>query len=61
MYKRQEYGWDWSYHAFREWPGWSLEHADLPVDKGRHVPDGGTARVAVLKGWFQRNQRPLAP
>lgn len=21
-----EYGWDWTYHAFREWPGWSVEH-----------------------------------
>lgn len=21
-----EYGWDWTYHAFREWPPWSLEH-----------------------------------
>ncbi len=20
------YGWDWCYHAFREWPGWSVEH-----------------------------------
>ena len=22
----REYGWDWTYHAFREWPGWSVEH-----------------------------------
>lgn len=21
-----EYGWDWTYHAFREWNGWSVEH-----------------------------------
>ncbi|MBM4049484.1 MAG: glycoside hydrolase family 5 protein, partial [Planctomycetes bacterium] len=21
-------GWDWSYHAFREWSGWSVEHGD---------------------------------
>ena len=21
-----EYGWDWCYHAFREWAGWSVEH-----------------------------------
>ena len=20
------YGWDWTYHAFREWSGWSVEH-----------------------------------
>ncbi len=22
----EEYGWDWTYHAFREWAGWSVEH-----------------------------------
>ena len=22
----EEYGWDWTYHAFREWHGWSVEH-----------------------------------
>lgn len=22
----EEYGWNWSYHAFREWSGWSVEH-----------------------------------
>ncbi|MGB9602347.1 MAG: glycosyl hydrolase family 5, partial [Limisphaerales bacterium] len=22
----EEYGWDWCYHAFREWDGWSVEH-----------------------------------
>ena len=22
----EEYGWDWTYHAFREWQGWSVEH-----------------------------------
>lgn len=21
----EEYGWDWSYHAFREWSGWDVE------------------------------------
>jgi formylglycine-generating enzyme required for sulfatase activity len=21
-----DYGWDWTYHAFREWKGWSVEH-----------------------------------
>ena len=25
-------GWDWCYHAFREWPGWSVEHD--PVNPG---------------------------
>ena len=22
----EEYGWDWTYHAFREWAGWSVEN-----------------------------------
>ena len=22
----RDYGWDWTYHAFREWAGWSVEH-----------------------------------
>ena len=22
----RDYGWDWTYHAFREWSGWSVEH-----------------------------------
>lgn len=22
----EEYGWDWAYHAFREWDAWSIEH-----------------------------------
>ena len=22
----RDHGWDWTYHAFREWPGWSVEH-----------------------------------
>lgn len=22
----REYGWDWTYHAFDEWAGWSIEH-----------------------------------
>lgn len=27
----EEYGWDWSYHSFREWEGFSLEHEGLPT------------------------------
>jgi hypothetical protein len=23
----EEYGWDWSYHAFREWDGWSVKNS----------------------------------
>ena len=27
-----EYGWDWTYHAFREYPGWSVEHTGSGKD-----------------------------
>ena len=26
----ESYGWDWTYHAFREWDGWSVEHGPRP-------------------------------
>ncbi|MBI4978142.1 MAG: cellulase family glycosylhydrolase [Spirochaetes bacterium] len=57
----EEYGWDWSYHAFREWPGWSVEHADAPVDKNVHHPAATTARKEVLLSWFAKNKKPLYP
>ena len=22
----EAYGWDWTYHAYREWQGWSVEY-----------------------------------
>jgi hypothetical protein len=57
----ESYGWDWTYHAFREWPGWSVEHADQPVDKGVHIPAATTARKEVLLSWFAKNQKPVYP
>jgi len=56
----EEFGWDWTYHAFRDWEGWSLEHE--PVG---NTPDGETnfvytvenpRKAAVLDGFA----RPLA-
>ena len=51
----EEYGWDWTYHAFREWAGWSVEHeADDPgaehPDKYRRVKDTPRKR-ALLEGF----------
>lgn len=41
-----EYGWDWTYHAFREWPGWSVEHeGGGPADM---KPSADTPRKRVL-------------
>ncbi len=52
----EEYGWDWSYHAFREWDGWSVEHGSDPSD---HKPTAApTDRKQVLLDWFKKNQKP---
>lgn len=50
----EEYGWDWSFHAYREWSGWSVEHSD---DKNLEQPVSDTARKQVLLKYFKRNTR----
>ena len=50
----EEYGWDWSYHAFREYHGWSLEHGS---DKNSlETVETNPRKEAVLK-WFSKNVR----
>ena len=51
----EEYGWDWTYHAFREWNGWSVEHTENPQDNEPAQTD--TARKKVLLKYFRRNNR----
>ncbi|MEK7678376.1 MAG: hypothetical protein AAB676_21305 [Verrucomicrobiota bacterium] len=52
----EQYGWDWSYHAYREWDGWSLEHGPDPND---HKPTAApTGRKQLLLEWFAKNQKP---
>ncbi|MBU6401294.1 MAG: cellulase family glycosylhydrolase [Verrucomicrobia bacterium] len=49
----EEHGWDWSYHAFREWSGWSLEcGSDEQDDRPVARP---TSRFAVIEHWLQQN------
>jgi len=52
----EEYGWDWSYHAFREWAGWSVEHT-TDEDDWNPSPTP-TDREQLLRGWFAKNERP---
>ncbi len=55
----EEYGWDWTYHAYREWDGWSVEHGSDPQD---HQPSREpTDRKKVLLEWFGKNVRPRSP
>ncbi len=42
----EEYGWDWTYHAFREWEGWSVEHEG--PDAQHLVPAADTTRKCAL-------------
>ncbi|MDR2438779.1 MAG: glycoside hydrolase family 5 protein [Planctomycetaceae bacterium] len=51
----EEEGWDWSYHAFREWDGWSVEHGS---DKNNRQPvTNPTDRLLLLKSWFEKNKQ----
>jgi endoglucanase len=52
----EERGWDWSYHAFREWSGWSVEHTEDRVNT-RPAPEP-TQRQKLLMEWFGKNQQP---
>lgn len=46
-------GWDWSYHAFREWQGWSVEYGS---DKDATAPETKpTDRLLLLKSWYVKN------
>jgi endoglucanase len=49
----EENGWDWAYHAFREWNGWSVEHGSDPKDNARSTTP--TSRQQLLQSWFKRN------
>lgn len=52
----EEYGWDWAYHAFREWDGWSVEHGQ---DKSiRTKSPQMTDREELLRNWFSKNKKP---
>ena len=52
----EAHGWDWSYHAFREWDGWSVEHG--PDKNDRKPATAPTDRQRLLQDWFAKNRRP---
>lgn len=55
----EEYGWDWTYHAYREWDGWSVEHGS---DPDKHQPsEVATDRKTLLLHWFGKNEKPSLP
>ncbi len=52
----EENDWDWAYHAFREWDGWSVEHG--PDRKDRSRAEQPTDRQKLLMSWFEKNEKP---
>lgn len=52
----EAHDWDWSYHAFREWSGWSVEHGSDRQDQ-RPSPTP-TDRQRLLQFWFSKNAKP---
>jgi hypothetical protein len=53
----EERGWDWSYHAFREWSGWSVEHSNEANDS-QPTPEPND-RQNLLRSWLAKNQKPV--
>jgi len=51
----ESYGWDWTYHAFREYHGWSVEHTEDKNNNNRSPRQ--TNREKLLRTWFSKNSR----
>jgi hypothetical protein len=49
----EEFDWDWSYHAFREWNGWSVEHGPSRADSTPSATP--TSREQLLRQWYGKN------
>ena len=49
----EEHGWDWAYHAFREWDGWSVEHGPDRQDRSPSPAPG--KREELLRSWYSKN------
>ena len=52
----EAHDWDWTYHAFREWSGWSVEHSGDRQDTAPTAEP--TDRQQWLRAWFAKNQKP---
>jgi aryl-phospho-beta-D-glucosidase BglC (GH1 family) len=51
----EQHQWHWSYHAFREWDGWSVEHGPDRAD--RKPTERPTDRQNLLREYFKRNEK----
>ena len=55
----EEYGWDWTYHAFREWGPWSVEHETAAPGRPS-VPSADTPRKRALLEGFGLGSAPAS-
>lgn len=56
-----EYGWDWTYHAFREWPAWSIEHeSDTWGQPGTFRKSSDNPRKRVILGALRAEEKGSA-
>ena len=58
----EEYGWDWCYHAYREWQAWDVEYThvgDYEPKKWVRAKEDTNRKKELLKG-LSHNIRPLA-
>ena len=55
----EEYGWDWTYHAFREWGPWSVEHETAAPGRPS-VPAANTPRKHALLEGFGLGSAPAS-
>jgi len=54
----ESYGWDWTYHAFREAQCWSVEYNE---DKNDMTHPVTTDRQMLLRSRFEQNSPPFLP
>lgn len=52
----EENEWDWAYHAYREWDGWSVEHGSDREDRTRQTEPN--ERMRLLLEAFEANEKP---
>lgn len=54
-----EWGWDWCYHSYRQWSGWSLEAENLPIPVGNldaYIPATTNDRMQAIRFWLDQNK-----
>ncbi|MBL4702481.1 MAG: cellulase family glycosylhydrolase [Phycisphaeraceae bacterium] len=52
----EEHDWNWVYHCFRSYHGWSVEHDE--VREHTAPATSPTDREKLLRKWFSKNQKP---